>query len=128
MVFFLCHLFYATPQKFSNFYATLFYATAQIFYATPFMSPSNFVKFMPPFFIPPRIFLCFKEKIKVQGTKATFLIHFFHNPSFFYATHFYATLKIIEIFMPPPFYATLEYLMPPFLCHPRGWHKKRGVA
>ena len=101
---------------------------------------------MPPCFMPPPQFLChpsnlkslchsflcqlnisvFQRKIKIQRGISTFLAHFFHSPPFFYATHFYATLKKNEIFMPPPFYATLENLMPPFLCHPGGGIKKRG--
>ena len=126
--FFLCHLFYATPKKFSNFYATLFYATPEIFMPPLFMPPPNFKMFMPPFFMPRWIFLCFQEKSEIQEGISTFLAHFFHSPQFFYATPFYATLKKIEIFMPPPFYATLKILMPPFLCHPGGGIKKGGVA
>ena len=126
LVFFLCHLFYATPQKFSNFYATLFYATPWNFYATPLYATPQVEMFMPPFFMPPWIFLSFKEKFEIQDGKSTFSTHFFYRPRFFYATTFYATLKKIEIFMPPPFYATLKILMPPFLCHPGGGIKKRG--
>ena len=47
----------------------------------------------------------------------------FWNP---YATLFYATPWRSEIFMPPTFMPPPKNLMPPRLCHPQGWHKKRG--
>ena len=108
---FLCHPVLCHPW---NFYASPFYATPQIWnvYATLFYATLNIS--------------VFQRINQTQKGISTFLVHFFHNLYFFYATHFYATLKIIEIFMPPPFYATLEYLMPPFLCHPGGGIKKRG--
>ena len=124
--FFLCHLFYATPQKFSIFYATLFYATQPNFYATHFMPSLNFEKFMPPFFMPPWIFLGFKEKFEIQDGKSTCSTHFFYRPRFFFMP---------PLFMPPS--RKLKSLchplfMPPskILCHPfyatPGWHRKKG--
>ena len=47
----------------------------------------------------------------------------FKNP---YATLFYATPRRSKIFMPPTFMPPPKNLMPPRLCHPQGWHKKRG--
>ena len=47
-LFFFCHLFYATPQFSSNFYATLFYATPLKSYATVLNATPVFQNFMPP--------------------------------------------------------------------------------
>ena len=49
--------------------------------------------------------------------------HHFQNP---YATPFYATPQKYEILMPPLLMPPPKILMPPRLCHPQGWHKKRG--
>ena len=117
LVFFLCHLFYATPQKFSKFYATQFYATPEIFMPTLFMPPCIFDMFMQPFCIPPWIFLCFKENVEIQGGISTFLTHFFYNPPFFYATPFYATLKKWNLYA-TPFLSHAQILMPPFYVTP----------
>ena len=98
---FLCHI-----QKILKFLCL-----PQI-YATPYYATPNSEMFMPPFFLHPWIFLCLEEKIEIHEGISTFLAHFFSQPSFFYAIHFHATLKKIEIFMPPskilchPFYAT----------------------
>ena len=61
LVFFLCHPFYATPKKFSNFYATPFYATPEIFIPPLLMPPLNFEKFMSPFLCQLKFF-CVSKK------------------------------------------------------------------
>ena len=77
-------------------------------YATPYYATPNSEMFMPPFFLHPWIFLCLEEKIEIHQGISTFLAHFFSQPSFFYAIHFHATLKKIELFIPPS----------KILCHP----------
>ena len=42
LFFFKFHLLFATPQKFPNVYATLFYATSEFFYATPVYATPQF--------------------------------------------------------------------------------------
>ena len=109
----LFHLFYAIPQNFSNFYATLFYATPDFFYATTVYATPNFEMFMPPFFMPPWIFFYFKEKFEIQESISTILIYLSYSPLLFYATSFYATPQKLKSLCHPLF-------MPPskFLCHP----------
>ena len=81
------------------------------FYTTP-----NFDLFMPPIFILPWIFLCFKEKFEIEEVYRRFEHTFFIAPHFFFAP-----FRKLKSWCHP-------YFMPPWksLCHPRGWDKKYG--
>ena len=118
--FFLCHLFYATPQKFSNLYATQFYATPEIIMPPLLMPPPFFEIFMAPFHVPPWIFL-FQRKLRNSWGYIDIFNTFIITTHFFMPHHFMPPSKKMKSLCHPFFMSPSK-----FLCHP--FYATPGVA
>ena len=104
---FFWHLFHATPEKFSDFYATLFYSTSKIFMPSLSMPTPNFEMFIPQFFMPPWLFMC-SRKIR----NSAIYIDIFNTLSF------WLPILLCHLFLMPPSKKLKSLCHPQNLFHP----------